>query len=109
VNIKVHGGTRSGSGLCYSCQNSHVRRGAGIGQEVVLCQAASYHLPPRITYPIVSCNEYRNRNLPSLGEMTKIATFINSDRRSGTIGFSTPDQDRKNNVERDIPDSPFDN
>ncbi len=108
MKLKVHGGTLSGSSLCYSCTHSHWRRGAGIGQEVVYCQSVSYERPHLITYPIVSCSDYKDRNLPSLNEMTKIATYINSDRRTGRVGFTSPEQDKKNNVERDIPDTPFD-
>lgn len=107
-SIKIHGGTRGTTSLCYSCRGSHVRRGTGFSQEVVYCQAVSYERPQRITYPIVECGDYKDKNLPSLHDMTKIATFINSDRKTDKIGFSSPEDDKKKNVERETPDSPFD-
>ena len=86
MRIKVHGGTRNTTALCYTCSKAHVRKGTAHGQEVVICNA-SYELPQRITYPIVECNDYKDTNLPSLSEMNRIAWFITADKRTGKVGF----------------------
>lgn len=104
--LKIHGGTRSGVSLCHTCRHAHVRRGSAMGQELVVCQDTYPHVC--VTYPVVECNAYRDRTLASLKDMTDIATLVNSDRRTGQVGFSSPEQDKRKDVKRDVPDNPFD-
>lgn len=109
MKLKVHNGTRSGESLCHTCGYAYVRKGAGFSQEIIKCEALYRDNDATITWPVVECSSYYNKTLPSLKDMTAIAYFVNSDKKSGKIGFTSPDQDRNDKVERETPDSPFNN
>lgn len=87
MRFKIHGThTTKGEPLCPSCSHSFVRKGAAQGDEDTLCNVFYEDAIP-ITYPVIECNRYNNRDIPSLSEMNKIAWFITSDRRTGKVGF----------------------
>src|SRR5688572_12410972 len=85
--IKMYDGTRSGVSLCVSCSRSHIFKGPGISQESVLCYA-HYDVPRTIKFPIIECNRYHDTRQPDIHEYTKIAWVVNSDKRTGKVGFT---------------------
>lgn len=90
--IKVHGGTRSGTELCRTCRNAFIRKGAAMGQEVIMCEASYPLALHAITFPIVECNNYRDTTLPPLTELQKVAWVVNADRKTGRVGFTGPEK-----------------
>lgn len=100
MKLKVIDGTRQSSGsLCHSCTRSIISRGTALGQEIIRCQA-NYEMPITIAHPIVECNMYYDKNLPSLQSMIEIATLVSVDKRTGRVGFRTAEQDAKEGKDR---------
>jgi hypothetical protein len=83
----IHGWKTLGStSLCRTCANAHIKRGGAQNQEELICDAV-FNKPVVLTYPIVECSDFCDKNLPTIGEMNKIAWFINADKKTGKVGF----------------------
>lgn len=103
MSIKVRNGTpnHEGPGLCYSCKNSHVFRGAAESEVTVLCQSAPSGINMRITKPIVECSEYCNKTTKSLYDMEKIG-WVLATKNGKTIGFLSAREARKKSDDGEI-------
>lgn len=88
MRIKVRGGTvdHGRRPLCESCRWSTVIRGPRLGDEIVECNQLSYR-NQRVSFPVMSCSRYHNRNEPSLKDMEDTAWVLRSDPRRQQIGF----------------------
>lgn len=85
MNRKVKFGTpiHDGPALCESCKLSTIVRGRTINEEIVKCS----ELNRVIRFVVRSCNEYRNRNEPSLQDLRDIAWELRTDKSGQKIGF----------------------
>lgn len=89
----------SWAGLCKDCQNSIVRED-NQGRRELICQA-TYHLPRRLKAPPVVCNSYRLERGADYSTMKEIAWIVNSDKKTGKIGFLSPLEWKKAHPEED--------
>lgn len=102
MNIKVHGGTpqHGGKGLCHSCKNSHVFRGAAESEVTVRCEVF-FEEPIFITKPVVECSEYANKTTKSLHDMKGIA-WVLATKNGKTIGFVSAREAQKKESDNEI-------
>jgi hypothetical protein len=86
TRLKVMGGTRSDAEprLCDTCRSGLVTRGAAESDEQVFCMMIKGQPVGR---PVVECNRYVNRTLPSLWDMRQIAWVLETDSKRQRIGF----------------------
>ena len=84
MNIKVNGGTARSDepSLCMTCSSARCVRGER-GQEITFCE----QLDTRVTFKVVSCSEYVNRQHPSLWHMEDIAWILRTDNRRRSVFF----------------------
>lgn len=90
--IKVYGGTtKCESSLCLSCRNATVVH----GQTGVLIECSVlYRENGRIVaamQPVVACSEYDDKARPSLSNMREIAWELTPNKKTGKLGFVSPD------------------
>lgn len=98
---KVRGGTphHGGPGLCHSCKNSLVFRGAAESEVTVLCNALEKQFVVRV--PVVECSSYANKLEKSEWEMKQIA-WVLSTRNGKPIGFVSPREAQKKSRDGEI-------
>lgn len=84
---------QSDKDLCPTCTNIYERQDrSGV---VRMCTAVSRDVP--VLGRVVDCTDYYPKNLPSLRSMGAIAWEITTSKKSGKVGFITPEDRRKNN------------
>jgi len=90
VNFKVIDGTaREGENLCATCRNAHIYKGARESSETVICGAPGVE-PTRMLFPILSCNKYDDKRMPSRWDMEEIAWTLRTNKLGKAIGFTSP-------------------
>ena len=94
MNIKVHGGTRSGEQLCKTCDSGVTVKGHAESEEFFYCHALGVNGPKAMTIRVTQCSSYRNRSDTSLHEMKQISWVITTDKAKGKMGFLTPKEFR---------------
>lgn len=102
VTPKIRNGTPhfSSPNLCLSCRNAQIMRGEGVDTEIVLCHNRGMENTV-IRQKITFCNEYEDRNSPSMWQMEKIAWRIDVDRHSRFIGLLDPKKFREKHPDED--------
>ena len=85
MHIKIQGGTAPAGEppLCHSCRRAIIVRGARLRDEIVECGVLS----ARVTFPVVFCTNYVNRQHPSVHDMEDIAWVLRTDAGNRRIGF----------------------
>ena len=88
MRIKIQGGTahEGDAPLCQTCRRATVVRGPRLRDEIVQCQT----LETRITFPVVFCTSYVNRQHASVHDMEDIAWVLRTDPTRRQIGFQQP-------------------
>lgn len=82
TRLKVLGGTTKGSeNLCRTCRYGQVARGTN-NEEYVNCQ----RFDRSFTFQVAECNQYENKNTPTLYEMEEIAWRVVT-KGSRVLGF----------------------
>ena len=81
------------AGLCRNCVHAIIKEHER-GTRTVDCNA-DYNASVRMTGPVASCNRYEAREGPRIQALERIAWRINSDEKTGIVGFLTPAQWRK--------------
>jgi hypothetical protein len=96
MNIKIHGGVIGNDpkeyGLCTDCANVLIRE---MSNGAVFVQCTYDHPPSRITEPVVRCTVYRSHNQPDRYDLEKIAWLVNTDKKSGKVGFEPPKKEEE--------------
>ncbi len=91
MQIKVKQGTRPSIDLCRSCSFVTLIEGPAGTQQIKRCGP----LQGQVTFPVVACNQWQDRNATGLWDMQQIAWVIEM-RGSRPIGFLSPAERRKN-------------
>ena len=88
MRIKVQGGTidHGRGSLCETCRWSTIIRGARLEDVIVECSQLSFE-NQRVSFPVVSCSGYGDRNRANLKEMEEIAWILRSDPARNHVGF----------------------
>lgn len=97
---KVQGGTRdSKEPLCVTCHSGLVVKGTRESHDFTVCQA---HMEPiRITFPVTSCTEYRDRRQPTKHEYEETAWILHVSP-SRKVGFLTPKEAKEQEVIKEL-------
>ena len=91
---------------CNTCRSGLVTRGAAESDEQVFCMMIKGQPVGR---PVVECNRYVNRTLPSLWDMRQIAWVLETDSKRQRIGFiRAKEWERKNEDCELLPTHPSD-
>ena len=89
--IAMRGGTAvSTENLCRTCRSATIARGHAVSEELVKCEVFGM-----LRYPIAECTDYVDKDQTSLNMMRETAWVILPDKRTGDLGFVTPDIMRK--------------
>jgi hypothetical protein len=85
---KVYGGTKTleREGLCESCRQSRITRGARIDDEIIICNAGAVH-PTRIPFKVVECTDYIDRRDASYMELLDQAWILRPATKRRAAGF----------------------
>jgi hypothetical protein len=85
---KVYGGTKTlgREGLCDTCRQSRITRGARIDDEIIVCNAGAMH-PTRIPFKVVECTDYIDRREASYMELLDQAWILRPATKRRAAGF----------------------
>jgi hypothetical protein len=86
--MKVYGGTKplDREGLCDTCRQSRITRGARIDDEIIVCNAGAMH-PTRIPFKVVECTDYGDRREASYWELLDQAWILRPATKRRAAGF----------------------
>lgn len=102
VVLKIHNGTVRGDvNLCLSCRFSHCTTSAQTGRDFIACNV-NYSHPIRMNEAVARCNQYQDKNKPTLSDMNEIAWTLMTDKGGRKIGFQSPEQRSNNQPDRPI-------
>lgn len=87
LRIREGTGKLTNINLCVSCAHSHIYTDAK--GERTHCQEM-YDCTIPIHTPVIKCNDYRDKSLPTIEAMREIAWDISPDPRTGKVGFTKP-------------------
>lgn len=90
--IKIRGGTLSSNerfGLCTRCSWSHITEDR-TGGRVYCTQNEGY-----FSSPVLSCNRFHDATIPNRRDFEEIAWKIDINRKTGKVGFQSPEDQRK--------------
>jgi hypothetical protein len=79
--------------LCRTCQYAHYIKGNSISEIILECSAR--YEPSTMPFEAVECSKYEDKRKPDRHTYEKIAWHINTDRKTGTIGFLSPAEWKK--------------
>lgn len=87
MRVKIQGGTadHGAPSLCLSCRWATVIRGPQLNHEVIVCK--QMYPERRITFRVVHCTGFSDRQLATLREMEEIAWILRSDTLRKRVGF----------------------
>lgn len=91
---KVIGGTPQHSqSICVNCRAAQVVRGLADSSERVYCKA--FNIPPIMPQPVLSCNIFDDKRMPSRWDMEQIAWVLVTNKAGKAIGFVSSEDFRK--------------
>lgn len=96
LKFKIKDGTTNSSkDLCQTCSNRFIRRGAiGSGEDLKMCKA--FRDPQPVYGAIAECSGYFPANEPDLWNLKEIAWKIDTDKKTGKVGFISPKDWKRN-------------
>lgn len=93
---KVQGGTpQHTESRCLTCRAAQIVRGLADSSERVYCKA--FNLPPIMAQPVIQCNVYDDKRMPSRYDMEQIAWVLITNKAGKAIGFASAEDFRKQN------------
>lgn len=91
---KVQGGTpQHGESMCLNCRTAQIVRGLADSSERVYCKAFS--VPPIMPQPVLSCNYFDDKRIPSRWDMEQIAWVLVTNKAGKAVGFCSAEEFRR--------------
>jgi hypothetical protein len=90
--------------LCRTCEHGLIMKGASGDQEKVLCNYGAEIID--VGFHVIECTGYRNKAVPSLYDMEKIAWVLVTDKKATKVGFVSAKEWKRQQANKD--DDPLD-